>query len=171
MPLVKDKGMKALMDMDKNFKKVMEKVLTNSFKIAVGNRGARGGSPNNQFILENFKKRWAGNQRTFEKLAKSTEDQKTDMGDPFFLVTSHASTGGQLMRSVRDTIRVKLVGNKVSAQVTVPDYGVFIQEGTLKMPARPFFTLNGVEKEFYGLIESQLTLEFNRLGIKSKENN
>lgn len=157
--------MKALLDMDKDFKKLMEKVVTNAFKIAVGNAGARGGSKQNQFILKNFQKRWE-TQRSYTPLTQETENRKTDDSEPFMLVSS-----GELMRAVRDTIRVRITGSRITAKVTVPDYGVFIQEGTVNMPPRVFFTLEGVEKEFYGLIESQLTLEFNKLGIKSKENN
>lgn len=152
--------MKALLDMDKNFKKVMEKVVTKAFKIAVGNRGAGGGSPQNQFILQNFKRRWE-TQRKYTPLTQETENRKTT---DFILVES-----GDLMKSVRDTIKVSLRGSRITAKVTVPDYGVFIQEGTLHMPPRVFFTLDGVENEFLSLIESLLTLEFNKLGIKAKE--
>jgi len=164
VPLTKDKGMRALLNMDKDFKKLMEKVITNAFKIAVGNKGARGGSKSNQFILKNFQKRWE-TQRTYAPLSQETENRKTDRGEDFILVSS-----GELMRSVRDTIRVKLSGTKVTAKVTVPDYGVFTQEGTIHTPPRVFFTLDGVEKEFMSLIENLLTLEFNKLGIRSKEN-
>ena len=161
MPLEMDEGMKELLDMDKDFKKLIEKVLTNTFRIAVGSRLARGGGVKNQFILNNFKRKWDSNQRTYTPLTQETENAKTT---DYFLVES-----GDLMESVRNTIKVKLSGRTISASVTVPNYGVFNQHGTLRVPPRPFFTLDGVEKEFYGLIESQLTLEFNRLGIKSKE--
>ena len=152
--------MRALLDMDSDFKKLMERVVTNAFKIAVGNKGARGGSKSNQFILKNFQRRWE-TQRTYTPLTQETENQKTT---DFMLVES-----GDLMKAVRNTIRVKIVGSKIKAEVTVPNYGVFIQEGTFHMPPRVFFTLDGVEKEFIDLIESLLTLEFNKLGIRSKE--
>jgi len=159
MTLKMDRGFQGLMDLDKNFKKIMEKVITNAFKIAVGNAGARGGTKNNQFILKNFQKRWQS-QRSYAPLTQETENRKTDRGEDFMLVST-----GKLMRAVRDTIKVSIRFTRVTAKVTVPDYGVFIQEGTLHMPPRVFFTLDGVEKEFYGLIESLLTVEFNKLGI------
>ena len=36
MPLTKDRGMKELIDMDQNFKKIMLKVSTEAFEIMIG---------------------------------------------------------------------------------------------------------------------------------------
>ena len=144
----------------------MEKIFDKAMRIMVGNRGAGGASKSQQLILNNFRKRWS-NQSKFTPLTQETENHKTDRGDEFMLVED-----GALMRAVRDTIRTKLVGDRLIAKVTVPKYGEYIQNGTPKMPPRPFFRLGtkGEEKFFYDLINSLLTLELNKMGLRAKEN-
>lgn len=161
MPLKMDKGMKALLNMDTQFKKIMLKVSTDAFEIMVGKTTK--GNREVQVIINNFRKLWIS-QRKFADLQDSTKEQKERRDEDFILVSS-----GKLGRAVRDTIKVGLSGTKITATVTVPDYGEYIQNGTLNMEARPFFTIKGYENIFFGLIESLLTLEFNRLGIRAKE--
>ena len=156
--------MKALLSLDKKLPKIFEKVYDKAFKIMVGNRGAGVGSKQNQIFLNNFKKKWA-TQRTYEPLTQETENRKTDRGDEYILVED-----GDLMRAMRDTIKTKLRGDKMTASIRVPDYGVHIQQGTPKMPPRPFFAFRNKseEKLFYGLIDSLLTLELNKMGLRAK---
>jgi len=161
MPLKKDKGMKALLDMDRQFKKIMLKVATEAFEIMVGKTTK--GNKEVQVIINNFRKLWIS-QRKFADLQDSTKEQKERKDEDFILVSS-----GALGRAVKNSIKVRLSGSKVIATVTVPDYGEYIQNGTTKMPPRPFFTIKGYENIFFGLIESLLTLEFNKLGIRAKE--
>jgi len=156
-----DKGMKELLKMDTQFKKIMLKVSTDAFEIMVGKTTK--GNRDIQVIINNFRKQWIS-QRKFADLQDSTKEQKTRKDEDFILVAS-----GKLGRAVRDTIKVRLVGAKIIATVTVPDYGEYIQNGTLNMEARPFFSIDESEKLFFGLIESLLTLEFNKLGIRAKE--
>ena len=164
MPLEKDRGMKALLDMDQQFKKIMGEVVDTAFKMVVGHPGTRS-NKEQQVILNNFRKQWR-TQRKFDDLQDSTKEKKENANPPqdFILVAS-----GKLGRDVRNTIKTRIVGNKITATVTVPDYGVYIQNGTLNMDAREFFSLKGYENIFFGLIESLLTLEFNKLGIRAKE--
>jgi hypothetical protein len=161
VPLKKDKGMKELLKMDTQFKKIMLKVSTDAFEIMVGKTTK--GNRDIQVIINNFRKQWVS-QRKFADLQDSTKEQKERNDEDFILVSS-----GKLGKAVQNSIKVRLVGNKITATVTVPDYGVYIQNGTLNMEARPFFSIDGSEKLFFGLIESLLTLEFNKLGIRAKE--
>ena len=154
--------MKALLSLDRKLPKIMDKVYNKAFRIMVGNRGAGGGNKKNQIFLNNFNKRWE-NQRTYEPLTEETEYKKTT---DFMLVES-----GDLREAMRTSIRTKLVGDKMTAKITVPEYGVHIQEGTPNMPARPFFAFRNKaeEKLFFGLIDSLFTLELNKLGLRAKE--
>lgn len=162
MGVKKSKKMKALLSLDKKLPKIMAKVYDKAFKIMVGNQGAGGGNAGNQIFLNNFKKKWE-TQRTYEPLTQETENQKTT---DFILVES-----SDLMDAMRRSIRTRLVGDKMTATITVPEYGVHIQEGTPKMPPRPFFAFRNKaeEKIFFGLIDSLLTLELNKLGLRAKE--
>jgi hypothetical protein len=158
--------MKALLSLDKKLPKIMAKVYDKAFKIMVGSRGAGGGSKQNQIFLNNFNKNWR-TQRTYEELTPETEDGKENRSEDKILVSS-----GELMRAMRDTIRTKMSGDKMTATITVPKYGIAIQEGSNNMPARPYFAFRNKaeEKVFFGLIDSLLTLELNKLGLRAKEN-
>jgi len=122
MPLKKDKGMKALLDMDRQFKKIMLKVATEAFEIMVGKTTK--GNKEVQVIINNFRKLWIS-QRKFADLQDSTKEQKERKDEDFILVSS-----GALGRAVKNSIKVRLSGSKVIATVTVPDYGEYIQNGT-----------------------------------------
>jgi hypothetical protein len=163
VPLKKDKGMKELLKMDTQFKKIMLKVATDAFEILVGKTTK--GNRQVQVIINKFRLLWE-TQQTFDDLEDSTKDKKDNANprEDFILVSS-----GDLGKAVRKTIKVRIVGNKITATVDVPQYGIYIQNGTNKMPPRPFFTIKGYENIFFGLIESLLTLEFNKLGIRAKE--
>jgi len=161
----KSRALKNLLALDKKLPKLMDKVFNKVMRIMVGNQGAGGASRKQQLILNNFRRRWSA-QRKFTPLTQETENRKIDRSEEFILVSD-----GALMRAVRDTIRTKLVGDKLIAKVTVPKYGEYIQNGTPKMPPRPFFGLgtDGEIKFFYDLIDSVLTLELNKMGLRAKE--
>jgi len=55
MPLEKDKGMKALLDMDRQFKKIMGEVVDTAFKMVVGAPLVRS-NKEQQVILNNFRR-------------------------------------------------------------------------------------------------------------------
>jgi len=161
----KSRALKNLLALDKKLPKLMDKIFNKAMRIMVGNSGAGGASRQQQLILNNFRKKWA-TQKKFTPLTQETENQKTDRSEEFILVSD-----GTLMRAVRDTIRTKLVGDKLIAKVTVPNYGEYIQNGTPKMPPRPYFRLGTKQEEkfFYDLIDSLLTLELNKMGLRAKE--
>jgi hypothetical protein len=158
--------MKALLKLDKTLPKVIDRTFNKAMRIMVGNQGAGGATRSQQLILNKFRKRWAGNQTTFEPLTQETENRKLDRDEEFMLVSD-----GALMRSVRDTIRTKTSGKKLIATVTVPTYGKYLQEGTANMPPRVFFGLGtkGEEKFFFDLMDSIFVVELNKLGLRAKE--
>lgn len=163
MGVKKSKKMKALLSLDKRLPKIMGRVYDKAFKIMVGKTTS--GGAGNQIFLNNFKKKWES-QRTYSPLTQETENRKTDRGEENILVAD-----GELMRAMRDSIKTKLVGNKLTATIKVPDYGVHIQEGTPNMEPRPFFAFRNKseEKIFHGLIDSLLVVELNKLGLRAKE--
>ena len=165
MAVKKSRALKNLLALDKKLPALMERIFNKAMRIMVGNGGAGVASKQQQLILNNFRRRWE-TQRKFTPLTQETGNGKIDRSEEFILVSS-----GTLMRAVRDTIRTKLVGDRLIAKVTVPNYGEYIQNGTPKMPPRPFFRLGTKEEEkfFYGLIDSLLTLELNKLGLRAKE--
>lgn len=159
MTIKADRGAKALLKMDKDFQKVFTKAIEGMTDIIAGRKGL----PGQQILLNNFRKPWRS-QRKFDALAESTEEKKDRKDEDFILVAS-----GDLGKAVKKNTKSTVRGNKITIEANVPDYGLFVQEGTNKMPARPFFSIKGFEKLVYDLIENLLVLELKRVGIKSKE--
>ena len=152
-------GAKNLLSMDKSFRKIMSKVAKELASILAGRKG----SPQQQVLLNNFRRPWR-TQRKFYPLAEKTEERKERKKEDFILVQS-----GDLGKAVKNSTKATLRGDSIILEAEVPVYGEAHQFGTDKIPARPFFDLTGYDKIVYGLIESLLTLELNKLGIKSKE--
>lgn len=161
MTIKADRGAKALLKMDKDFQKVFTKAIEGMTDIIAGRKGL----PGQQILLNNFRKPWRS-QRKFDDLEESTKEQKERSNPPEdFILVSSGDLGKAVKRNTKSTVR----GNKITIEANVPDYGLFIQEGTEKMAARPFFSIKGFEKLVYDLIENLLVLELKRVGIKSKE--
>jgi len=103
--------------------------------------------------------------RIYAPLSPDYFDKKKKSGRNNYFVNS-----GTLRGKVRSTTKGKVRNNSIEVKASVPRYGVYVREGTKKMPARDYFTIRDTQitQEFFKRINAMWREVFLRLGIKTK---